>query len=152
MIKTVFTRFLRIIAVGIIASLPIRMFEQGTSRSAAPILILSLLIFLILTELDTYAFSKAYWKIPDIALGIYIPLALYVIFNMTAYLWMPVSIYNYMLLPFRTAELIFAKTLPSIISVNCLIVLLSVVISLIAAHFGKELYLKMDDFNEYDDI
>ncbi len=144
MIKTILTRFMRLAVIGIICSLPIRLLESGTTGSPGPILILSLLLFTGLTGFDTYAFSKAYWKLPDIIFGIFIPLILYIAFNITSLFWMPASIYNYMFLPFRSAELVCSKSVLSIILINIFIIILSIVLGIIASVKGKRLYEQMD--------
>lgn len=143
MIGTVFIRFLRLQLCSIICSLPLLLIDKGISTAVEPILILSFVLFSVIVLTDTYAFAKSFWNAKDIAIGIFIPYALYLIFSMTSLLWMPASIYNYIFLALRSPEVIFHKSLMSIIFMNVFMIVTMLIASFAASYSGKRRFLKM---------
>lgn len=137
---TVFIRFLRLQLISIFASLPILLIEKGITESVTPVLILSFLIFVIAVLWDTGAFSKAYWKRTDIAVGIFAPYCLYLIFGMTSLLWMPSTIYNYLFLALRAPEIVFHQSLYAVISSYVFMLAAISVVSVVSSLSGKRLY------------
>lgn len=149
MLGTVFIRFLRLQIISIICSLPIRLIEKGITESVTPVLALSFLLFSIVTIFDTVAFSKAYWRLRDILLGIFIPYILYLIFSLTGLFWIPSSIYNYLFLALRSPEIFLHKSLYSIITTHVFMLVVTIVCSVFSSRSSRH---RFEIFSsEYDE-
>jgi len=136
MLKALFFRLLRLLITSVICSLPIYLgvAEKVTNKG---ILLLSFIAFVIVTGIDVYHFSFAYYKIRDYYLGQLLPLVIYIVMGFLTCLMFRPFVFNRVFLPLRFAGFFGMRTIESIVVVGIILIVILTALRFFRAKAGR---------------
>lgn len=139
LVKSILSRTITMFIFGIVSSLPICTLYITSNFNDAAILFSSLIIFLVLSGIDSFIFSRMFWKWADFFFGQLLPYGIYAMFSAIAYKSFSAIIFSHIYLPMRVLEVMELRTIYSVAIMHFCLVVFIFFLRTLGGHIGRGL-------------